>query len=134
MKWDRDSKYRISPTCKKSTVFTQIYEKDNFELKYSETFRHGMITALGSDLDDNLDIEGSNTSSSVEVWNLPLLNFEFFDGVSNLLKLPDTMSAEEKNYLEKIIFDCGVEGIENEGWEHTDSELWFHGCLNIEAL
>lgn len=131
------SLYRISTKEKKRVSAIEFYVKDGLEIKYSQGWRTGMVeakspnnqtgTEIPSDLDDYDPEDGIDAYNT---WELE--DFEFMDGVSDSIEFPDALPDEERERLEEIFYESGVIGLESEGWEHMDTEVWFFGDLNIE--
>ena len=56
----------------------------------------------------------------------------FLDGLGDDIKFP--YSFPEKDRLTDIYYESGTERLENEGWEHDDTQVWFVGELKIEKI
>ena len=136
MKWEEGVVYKISPKTKKSVVYIQIYEKNGLEIKYAEAYRSGWVTVLGDEMLGGYmsleEMRGDSNSDGTDVWGLPTEGHEFLDGVSDDITFPKSLSEADRDKLESIFFEEGTDGLENNGWVHVDTELWFYGDLNIE--
>ena len=64
----------------------------------------------------------------------PTEGHEFLDGVSDDITFPKTLSEADRDQLEGIFFEEGTDGLENMGWEHTDTEVWFIGNISINKV
>lgn len=135
MTWEKGVLYKISPKKKKSIVDIQFYSMDGDSfIKYTEAYRGGYVTVLGDEMLDYFDIEQYDPEIGVDVWWFPKEDHEFLDGVSNDITFPATLSSVDRKKIETIYSEQGLEGFEDIGWEHTDTEVWFYGDLSIEKI
>ena len=136
MKWEKGVVYKISPKSKKNIEHIQFYEKletAGLKIKYVEAYRAGWVTVLGDEMPYyDFDADEYDPEIGVDMWSLPTEDHEFLDGVSDDITFPETLSEADRKKLESIFFEGGTDGLENNGWVHVDTELWFYGDLNIE--
>ena len=134
MKWEEGVVYKISPKSKKNIEHIQFYEKDGLKIKYVEAYRTGWVTVLGDEMSYYFDADEYDPEIGVDVWMFPTESHEFLDGVSDDITFPETLSEADRKKLESIFFEGGTDGLENNGWVHVDTELWFYGDLNIDLI
>ena len=138
MKWEKGVIYKISTKSKKNVVYIQIYEKGSLEIKYEEAYRSGWVTVLGDEMLGGYmsleEMRGDSNSDGTDVWSLPTEGHEFLDGVSDDITFPKTLSEADRDKLEGIFFEEGTDGLENIGWEHMDTEVWFIGNISINKV
>ena len=134
MKWEEGVVYKISPKSKKNIEHIQFYEKDGLKIKYVEAYRTGWVTVLGDEMSYYFDVDEYDPEIGVDVWMFPTEGHEFLDGVSDDITFPKTLSEADRDQLEGIFFEEGTDGLENMGWEHTDTEVWFIGNISINKV
>ena len=134
MKWEKGVVYKISPKSKKSIEHIQFYEKDGLKIKYVEAYRTGWVTVLGDEMSYYFDADEYDPEIGVDVWMFPTESHEFLDGVSDDITFPKTLSEADRDKLEGIFFEEGTDGLENIGWEHMDTEVWFIGNVSINKV
>ena len=126
--------YKISPKSKKNIEHIQFYEKDGLKIKYVEAYRTGWVTVLGDEMSYYFDADEYDPEIGVDVWMFPTESHEFLDGVSDDITFPKTLSEADRDKLEGIFFEEGTDGLENIGWEHMDTEVWFIGNVSINKV
>ena len=114
---------------KKNVVHIEIFKKNNKEIKISETFRSGFIIT-----NENVDISNYKEEVGINVWDFDLDDHEFSDGVSNDIQFESSINKENQLLIKEIFYELGTEGLESNGWEHYDTEVWFYGKLNITNI
>ena len=134
MKWEEGVVYKISPKSKKNIEHIQFYEKDGLKIKYVEAYRTGWVTVLGDEMSYYFDADEYDPEIGVDVWMFPTESHEFLDGVSDDITFPKTLSEADRDKLEGIFFEEGTDGLENIGWEHMDTEVWFIGNVSINKV
>ncbi len=134
MKWEKGVVYKISPKSKKNIEHIQFYEKDGLKIKYVEAYRTGWVTVLGDEMSYYFDADEYDPEIGVDVWMFPTESHEFLDGVSDDITFPKTLSEADRDKLEGIFFEEGTDGLENIGWEHMDTEVWFIGNVSINKV
>ena len=134
MKWEKGVVYKISPKSKKNIEHIQFYEKDGLKIKYVEAYRTGWVTVLGDEMSYYFDADEYDPEIGVDVWMFPTESHEFLDGVSDDITFPKTLSEADREKLEGIFFEEGTDGLENIGWEHMDTEVWFIGNVSINKV
>ena len=134
MKWEKGVVYKISPKSKKNIEHIQFYEKDGLKIKYVEAYRTGWVTVLGDEMSYYFDADEYDPEIGVDVWMFPTESHEFLDGVSDDITFPKTLSEADRDKLEGIFFEEGTAGLENIGWEHMDTEVWFIGNVSINKV
>ena len=108
MKWEEGVVYKISPKSKKNIEHIQFYEKDGLKIKYVEAYRTGWVTVLGDEMSYYFDVDEYDSEIGDDVWVFPTEGHEFLDGVSD--------------------------GLENMGWEHMNTKVWFFGNISINKV
>ena len=108
--------------------------KDCLKIKYVEAYRTGWVTVLGDEMSYYFDADEYDPEIGVDVWMFPTESHEFLDGVSDDITFPKTLSEADRDKLEGIFFEEGTDGLENIGWEHMDTEVWYFGNVSINKV
>ena len=123
-------KYKISTKEKNQIVETEFYYKQGYDsVKVNTSYRSGWVIAIEREI-----LNDYNPKVGIDVRSLELEDHLFLDGRGDDIEFPDSLSEEEKDRLSDIYYESGTEGLENEGWEHDDTEVWFIGKLKIEKV
>jgi hypothetical protein len=122
-------KYKISTKEKNQIVETEFYFKDVHQVKINMAYRSGWVITT-----DKVILNSYNPKVGIDVQSLELEDHSFDDGRGDDIEFPDTLPEEEKDRLTNIYYEFGTEGLEDEGWEHDDTEVWFFGELQIEKI
>ena len=126
--------WRVSTREKKSVVQIDTWEKDDMTMQREIGWRWGHflydekpnVVGLGIDLENNESIEVSMLGD--------VQDSEQDDGCWEDWTWPDELDPEEVERLEEIYSEDSEEGLENEGWVHTDSEYFLQGPLDLEFI
>ena len=132
--WQSGIKYRISPDGKKLIEQISTYAKiSDYDQKiiHKENFRSGWVEVLGDDMSYYLD-DSYDPDIGTDVWIFPTEDHEILDGVADDVSFSENISEDEKEKLKALITEHGFESLEEIGWEHDDTEVYFFGDLNIE--
>jgi len=132
--WQSGIKYRISTDGKKLIEQISTYAKiSDYDQKiiHKENFRSGWVEVLGDDMSYYLD-DSYDPDIGTDVWIFPTEDHEILDGVADDVSFSENISEDEKEKLKALITEHGFESLEEIGWEHDDTEVYFFGDLNIE--
>ena len=132
--WQSGIKYRISTDGKKLieqiSTYAKISDYDQ-KITHKENFRSGWVEVLGDDMSYYLD-DSYDPDIGTDVWIFPTEDHEILDGVADDVSFSENISEDEKEKLKALITEHGFESLEEIGWEHDDTEVYFFGDLNIE--
>ena len=134
--WQSGIKYRISTDGKKLIEQISTYAKiSDYDQKiiHKENFRSGWVEVLGDDMSYYLD-DSYDPDIGTDVWIFPTEDHEILDGVADDVSFSENISEDEKEKLKALITEHGFESLEEIGWEHDDTEVFFFGNLNIEEI
>tara|TARA_B100000676_G_C17204342_1_gene401104 strand:- start:33 stop:446 length:414 start_codon:yes stop_codon:yes gene_type:complete len=132
--WQSGIRYRISTDGKKLIEQISTYAKiSDYDQKiiHKENFRSGWVEVLGDDMSYYLD-DSYDPDIGTDVWIFPTEDHEILDGVADDVSFSENISEDEKEKLKALITEHGFESLEEIGWEHDDTEVYFFGDLNIE--
>ena len=127
--------WTVSTEHKKSAFEHELWQKDDMVIRRVTGFRWG--TVLVETDDDNppvLDQTDGPGADGVDMYNTEY-NYELdnlSDGWYEDFIWPDDMPEEEQDRLLAIWEEDYYGGWEEEGWEQYDTEVWFHGPLQIQ--
>lgn len=130
--------WTLMPVNKKSIEEVMYWEKDGKTVFFRQGWRGGSVTVTTAD--DNapeIDLAGDELSV-YDLYDDHIVDVEldsFWDGcwgewdwaVSGL-------TEEEQQEIEEAWDDNGYEGVEDLGWEQTDTEVYFYGELSLERI
>ena len=123
-------KYKISTKEKNKIVETEFYYKQGSDsIKINTAYRSGWVIATEQEI-----LNDYNPKVGIDVRSLELEDHSFLDGRGDDIEFPDSLPEEEKDRLSDMYYESGTEGLEDEGWEHDDTEVWFVGELKIEKV
>ena len=123
-------KYKISTKEKNQIVETEFYYKQGYDsVKINTSYRSGWVIAREKEI-----LNDYNPKVGIDVRSLELEDHSFLDGRGDDIEFPDSLPEEEKDRLSDMYYESGTEGLEDEGWEHDDTEVWFVGELKIEKV
>ena len=132
--WQSGIRYRISTDGKKLieqiSTYAKISDYDQ-KITHKENFRSGWVEVLGDDMSYYLD-DSYDPDIGTDVWIFPTEDHEILDGVADDVSFSENISEDEKEKLKALITEHGFESLEEIGWEHDDTEVYFFGDLNIE--
>ena len=132
--WKSGVKYTISTDTKKQvekiTTYAKIEDYDQ-KITHNEAFRSGWVEVLGDDMSYYLD-DTYDPDIGTDVWIFPTEDHEILDGVASDFSFSNNVSKVEQEKLKAFITEHGFESIEEIGWEHDGTEVYFFGNLNIE--
>ena len=130
--------WTMMPVNKKSIEEVMYWEKDGKTIFFRQGWRGGSVTVTTAD--DNppeIDLD-SDELSVYDLYDDHIVDVEldsFWDGcwgewdwaVSGL-------TEEEQQEIEEAWDDNGYEGVEDLGWNQTDTEVYFYGELSLERI
>ena len=131
--WEDGVLYKISPKSKKYIVMLTTYAKiENYDQKviHEEGFRSGWVKVLGDEMPYYLD-DTYNPEIGTDIWIFPTEDYEILDGVSDDFSFSENIPKNEQEKLRTLITENGFNSLEEIGWEHDDTEVWFYGELDI---
>ena len=123
-------KYKISTKEKNQIVETEFYYKQGSDsIKINTAYRSGWVVATEQEI-----LNDYNPKVGIDVRSLELEDHSFLDGCGDDIEFPDSLPEEEKDRLSDMYYESGTDGLEDEGWELDDTEVWFVGELKIEKV
>jgi len=123
--------WELSTEYKKNAVEVQIWCRDGVVVKKIEGYRWGTFYC---ESDEKPDIDLRNPDNEYELgysgydWELDNLN----DGCWTEWQFPDDMPESEQNEIEAAWDENYYEGLEDLGWDNTDTDYYFQGPLRLE--
>ena len=126
--------WTVSTKEKKQVFEHELWQKDDWVIRRISGFRWGTIL-VETDGDDPpvLDQDSGPGADAVNMYeteyNYELVSLD--DGWYGDVIWPDDMPEEERERLEEIWDEDWSAGWEQEGWDHYDTECWFHGPLEV---
>ena len=134
--WQSGVRYRISSDEKRNIEKITTYAKiEDYDLKiiHKEAFRSGWVEVLGDEMSFYLT-DTYDPDKGTDVWIFPTEEHEIIDGVADDLSFSKNISKDEKEKLITLINQQGFDALDEIGWEHDDTEVYFFGTLNIEEI
>tara|TARA_B100000073_G_C23666919_1_gene546960 strand:- start:673 stop:1092 length:420 start_codon:yes stop_codon:yes gene_type:complete len=132
--WQNGTKYRISSDGKRSiekiTTYAKIEDYDQ-KIIHKEAYRSGWVEVLGDEMSYYLT-DTYDPEEGTDVWIFPTEDHEILDGVADDVSFSENISEDEKEKLKALITEHGFDSLDDIGWEHDDTEVYFFGDLNIE--
>ena len=134
--WQSGVRYRISSDEKRNiekiTTYAKIEDYDQ-KIIHKEAFRSGWVEVLGDEMSFYLT-DTYDPDKGTNVWIFPTEEHEIIDGVADDLSFSKNISKDEKEKLITLINQQGFDALDEIGWEHDDTEVYFFGTLNIEEI
>ena len=125
--------YKISTQEKKSIVHVETYTKtidgEECEVKIEQTWRWGYV--IISDVEDAIDPANPD---GLMVTDYSIDDQDLDDGCSLWFYFSDNTPEEARELFESAWDEEGYSGIEDLGWNQWDTEICFHGPLDVELL
>jgi hypothetical protein len=130
--------WTLMPVNKKSIEEVMYWEKDGKTVFFRQGWRGGSVTVTtADDKAPEIDLD-SDELSVYDLYDDHIVDVEldsFWDGcwgewdwaVSGL-------TEEEQQEIEEAWDDNGYEGVEDLGWNQTDTEVYFYGELSLERI
>ncbi len=121
--------WSLSNAEKKNVEERIIWTKDGVTICRTEWFRWGSWTAESTEK-PVIDLEnpgGYDVYNSGHDWELVSMD----DGDMAEWEFPDDMDDEEQDRIETLFEEDGFSGLEDDGWENTDTEVFIHGKLEL---
>lgn len=116
---------------KKNVEERSIWSKDGDEICRIEWYRWGTWSTeseqrpdVDTDNPDGYDIHGSDVD-----WEI----VDMTDGVAAGWQFPDGMADEERTRIEELYDEDGYSGLEDDGWENIETEIYLHGPLELAS-
>lgn len=123
--------WMLSPTEKKNIEEKSIWTKGDLTICRIEWYRWGTWksdTTEKPDIDlDNPD--GYEVYGSDYDWEL----IDMYDGVAAEWEFPDDMDDDERTRIEAIYDEDGYSGLEDDGWDNVDTEIFIYGPLELKS-
>ena len=136
IEWQSGVRYRISSDEKRNiekiTTYAKIEDYDQ-KIIHKEAFRSGWVEVLGDEMSFYLT-DTYDPDKGTDVWIFPTEEHEIIDGVADDLSFSKNISKDEKEKLITLINQQGFDALDEIGWEHDDTEVYFFGTLNIEEI
>ena len=134
--WQSGVRYRISSDEKRNiekiTTYAKIEDYDQ-KIIHKEAFRSGWVEVFGDEMSFYLT-DTYDPDKGTDVWVFPTEEHEIIDGVANDLSFSENISKDEKEKLITLISQQGFNALDEIGWEHDDTEVYFFGTLNIMEI
>ena len=134
--WQSGVRYRISSDEKRNiekiTTYAKIEDYDQ-KIIHKEAFRSGWVEVFGDEMSFYLT-DTYDPDKGTDVWVFPTEEHEIIDGVADDLSFSENISKDEKEKLITLISQQGFNALDEIGWEHDDTEVYFFGTLNIEEI
>jgi hypothetical protein len=123
------SKWIISPAVKKNIEENSMWTKNGQTICRIEWYRWGSWS-MESDQRPDVDLDnpdGYDVYGSDYDWEL----VDMTDGVSAEWEFPDDMDAAEQTRIEELYDEEGYSGLEEDGWDNSETEVFIHGLLEL---
>ena len=134
--WQSGVRYRISSDEKRNiekiTTYAKIEDYDQ-KIIHKEAFRSGWVEVFGDEMSFYLT-DTYDPDKGTDVWVFPTEEHEIIDGVADDLSYSENISKDEKEKLITLISQQGFNALDEIGWEHDDTEVYFFGTLNIMEI
>ena len=134
--WQSGVRYRISSDEKRNiekiTTYAKIEDYDQ-KIIHKEAFRSGWVEVFGDEMSFYLT-DTYDPDKGTDVWVFPTEEHEIIDGVADDLSFSENISKDEKEKLINLISQQGFNALDEIGWEHDDTEVYFFGTLNIMEI
>tara|TARA_Y100000992_G_C21209463_1_gene464715 strand:+ start:612 stop:1028 length:417 start_codon:yes stop_codon:yes gene_type:complete len=134
--WQSGVRYRISSDEKRNiekiTTYAKIEDYDQ-KIIHKEAFRSGWVEVFGDEMSFYLT-DTYDPDKGTDVWVFPTEEHEIIDGVADDLSFSENISKDEKEKLITLISQQGFDALDEIGWEHDDTEVYFFGTLNIMEI
>ena len=125
--WQSGVRYRISSDEKRNiekiTTYAKIEDYDQ-KIIHKEAFRSGWVEVFGDEMSFYLT-DTYDPDKGTDVWVFPTEEHEIIDGVADDLSFSENISKEEKEKLITLISQPGFNALDEIGWEHDDTEVYF---------
>jgi hypothetical protein len=132
MTTDKLETWKLSTAEKKNVYQTFFFTKDDKTIEVQEIWRWGSLIGQFSEKPSNLDLANPN---SYDLDELNALGWEL-DDLEDCCSVDfDFLELEDEEEQDRIVeaFDTNyIEGIKDLGWDDVDTEVVFHGELNLE--
>lgn len=123
--------WKLSNAHKKNVEERSIWTKNGVMICRTEWFRWGSWT-VKMDSKPTIDLENPNGydvyGSGIE-WDLDSMD----DGDFAEWEFPDEMDDDERSRIEELYEEDGFSGLEDDGWDNTDTEVFIHGPLELTS-
>lgn len=134
--WQSGVRYRIfsdeKRNIEKITTYAKIEDYDQ-KIIHKEAFRSGWVEVFGDEMSFYLT-DTYDPDKGTDVWVFPTEEHEIIDGVADDLSFSENISKDEKEKLITLISQQGFNALDEIGWEHDDTEVYFFGTLNIMEI
>tara|TARA_B100000886_G_scaffold146494_1_gene99560 strand:- start:1109 stop:1525 length:417 start_codon:yes stop_codon:yes gene_type:complete len=134
--WQSGVRYRISSDEKRNiekiTTYAKIEDYDQ-KIIHKEAFRSGWVEVFGDEMSFYLT-DTYDPDKGTDVWIFPTEEHEIIDGVADDLSFSENISKDEKEKHITLISQQGFDALDEIGWEHDDTEVYFFGTLNIMEI
>lgn len=121
--------YVLSTVEKKNIEERMYWAKNGQIICRIEWYRWG-TWYTESDTKPEIDLDNPHGyeiyTSDVE-WELD----DMIDGVAVWWEWPDEMDEDERSRIEELFNEEGFSGLEEHGWDHSDTERFLHGPLEL---
>ena len=126
--------YKVSTQEKKSIVHVETYRKtinnEQYVVEIEQTWRWGYVIISGLEKDE---INPENPDGLL-VTDYSIEDQDLSDGCSLWFNFTSGTPDEERDLFEQAWDEEGYSGIEELGWMQWDTEIAFHGPLDVELL
>jgi hypothetical protein len=128
---DEDVRYRICPIEENNIIWIEGWWKDKHQLLITKKYQSGyVIVDLEPYFDDSytkekgIDVHNSGGWIQESEFENPTYSYKFSSDI------PETT----QDSIIKIYEDMSDEGLEDEGWDLQETQIWFKGELEIDKI
>ena len=123
------SKYKINSVVKKNTTEVETFAKGDKSFSIETLWRHCEYIVESEE-----PIEA--TEGTFEVTEYQIEDSNLDDGIATYFNPLSNMTEEECEGIEEFFWssDGGYFGLENDGWEHLDTEVFIFNGVEVEKL
>jgi len=121
--------YKIYPVFNKNVTEIEIYKKGDEYLKRIQRWRWGEYFA-----EEKPDLSDYDPDSGIDVNTLDGEQGDLGDSQYEEWQFPSGMDEEDQQKIHDAWEEDWHDGITGLGWEEWETELWFHGPLDVEVM
>lgn len=122
-------RYKVSTIEKKSVIEKNFFVKDDKSLCIEQGYRWGYFVT-----EDPVDKEELKSKDSLMIYDYDVIDHAFDDGCWIDFVYDDEVDQDERDAIENAWEEDWYSGIEALGWSEDESEVWFHGDLEVEEV
>ena len=128
---DEDVRYKITTAKKRNIVWIEDWSKENYQLLITKTYESGYVIV---DQEPYFD-ESYSEEQGIEVNNSQgwIQESEFEDPTYSYKFSSDIFKSTQDSIIE-IYEETSYEGLEDDGWDLKETQIWFKGKLEMEKI